>query len=398
MHGPIIGGKGNKAYAIRIAGLENDSYYFQYHKMGKAHTIKEFEKALQMMQIPMFNVVYADKDGNIMYLFNGNVPVREEGDWIFWQRKIDGTRSDLIWSDYHNIDELPKIINPESGFVQNANDAPWTATYPVILNSNNFPSYMSPKLELLPTSFRAQRAINMIKEDSSISFRELVDYKLSTVMEVADRFLDDLLDAVKEYPDSLVNEAASVLIKWDKSTNSDSRGAVLFAKWFDKIEKNMFAVPWSADYPVSTPDGLSHSKTAVTLLADAAREVKDTYGSLDIAWGEVNRFIIGNKEFPGNGGKHDYGIFRTMYFQDREIISKKKKYAYNGDTFVAVVEFGDTVRAEVLLSYGNATQSSNKFIGNQIKLLSENKLRKALLNKVDIINNMAFKESLEINK
>lgn len=397
-HGPIIGQKENKAYAIKVAGFENASYYFQYHEMGKAKDIKEFENALQMMQIPMFNLVYADKDGNIMYLFNGNVPVREEGDWTFWQSNIDGTRSDLIWSDYHNYDDLPKIFNPETGFVQNANDAPWTATYPVLLNSTDFPSYMSPEPQQLATSFRAQRAINMIKEDSSITFRELVDYKLNTGMEVADRFLDDLLEAVKEYPDSLANEAASVLVKWDKSTNSDSRGAILFAKWFDKIDNSMFAIPWSVDNPVSTPDGLSKKKLAVSLLVDAAKEVNDTYGSLDIAWGEVNRFIIGEKEFPGNGGKHDLGVFRTMYFQEREIISKTNNYAFNGDTYVAVVEFGDSVKAEVLLSYGNATQSSHKFQENQLELLSQNKLRTALLTKDDALNNMAFKETLVKNE
>ena len=397
-HGPIIGEKENKAYAIRVAGLDNDSYYFQYHEMGKAREIKEFEKALQMMQIPMFNLVYADKGGNIMYLFNGNVPVRDEGDWLFWRSTIDGTRSDLIWKDYHNYNELPKILNPETGFVQNANDAPWTATYPVMLNSTDFPSYISPEPQQSATSFRAQRAINMIKGDSSISFKELVDYKLNTGMEVADRFLDDLLEAVEEHPDSLANEAASVLMNWDKSTNSDSRGAILFAKWFDKIDNNMFAVPWSADNPVSTPHGLIEKKLAVSLLADAAREVNDTYGSLDIAWGDVNRFIIGKNEFPGNGGKHDLGVFRTMYFQEREIISKTNNYAFNGDTYVAVVEFGDSVRAEVLLSYGNATQSTYKFPGNQLELLSNNKLRNALLTKEEVLNNIAFKEILIRNE
>ncbi len=394
-HGPVIGEKENKAFAIRVAGFENKSYYYQYHKMGKAKNLNEFEDALQMMQIPMFNLVYADKGGNIMYLFNGNVPIRGEGDWTYWSGNIDGTRSSLIWHNYHKLNELPKIINPESGFVQNANDAPWTATYPVILNSKDYPSYISPRPEQLVTSFRAQRAINMIKDNKSISMEELVAYKLNTGMEVADRFLDDLLAAVDEFPDSVAIEAASILEKWDKKTNIDSKGAILFAKWFDKIESDMFAIPWSSEKPVDTPDGLSDKKRAVSLLTEAAIEVNETYGSMDIAWGEINRFIVGKKEYPGNGGHHNYGIFRTMYFRKREIISKNKMYAFNGDTYVAVVEFGDTVSAQALLSYGNATQSANQFNGNQLELLSENKLRKVLLSKDDIKDNMAFKEILK---
>ena len=87
-----------------------------------------------------------------------------------------------------------------------------------------------------------------------------------------------------------------------------------------------------------------------------------------------------------------------MYFQEREIISKTNNYAFNGDTYVAVVEFGDSVRAEVLLSYGNATQSSHKFPENQLELLSQNKLRTALLTKDEALNNMAFKETLVKNE
>lgn len=394
-HGPIIGEKNGKAYAVRIAGMENDSYYYQYHKMGKSKNYNEFDEAVQMMQIPMFNLIYADKDGNIMYLFNGNIPVRGEGDWSFWRNKIDGTRSSLIWNRYHNYKELPKILNPETGFVQNANDAPWTSTYPIILKPEDYPPYFSPAPNQSPTSFRAQRAINMIRDDNSISFDELVNYKLNTEMETAYRFLDDLLDAVDKYPNELAKEAAEILKNWDKSTDRESKGSILFAKWYDKIKRDMFAIPWSPDNPVTTPDGLKNQKEAITLLTEAANEVINSYGSLDIAWGDVYRFRVGENEVPANGGHENYGIFRTMYFQKNDKLSDKKEFAYHGDTYVAVIEFSDTVRANLLLSYGNATEPSGEFMGNQLSLLSENSLRQALLNKKDVLDNISFIEELK---
>ncbi len=392
-HGPIIFEHGDKAYALRIAGLDNDSYFYQYHKMGKSDNFDEFEDALKMMQIPMFNVVYADKAGNIMYLFNGNVPERSEGDWKFWNDKVDGTRSDLIWHSYHDYGDLPKLFNPDTGFVQNANDAPWTATYPLMLNSEDYPAYMSPKPEELPASFRAQRAINLIKDDDSISFEELVDYKLDTGMEVAERFLDDLLAAVEQYPDPVAVEAAAVLRNWDGETNTDSKGAVLFARWIDKLGNDMYAVPWSIENPVTTPDGLKDPEKAVAILVEAADEIDIAYGSMDVAWGNVNRFRVGKIEFPGNGGNHDYGVFRTMYFKAPK--ERNINYAFHGDTYVAVVEFGDNVRAKVLLSYGNSTQTGNRFMGDQLEMLSENQLRDAFLSKEVVLNNLAFKEELK---
>ena len=392
-HGPIIFEHGDKAYALRIAGLDNDSYFYQYHKMGKSDNFDEFEDALKMMQIPMFNVVYADKAGNIMYLFNGNVPERSEGDWKFWNDKVDGTRSDLIWHSYHDYGDLPQLFNPETGFVQNANDAPWTATYPLMLNSGDYPAYMSPEPEELPASFRAQRAINLIKDDDSISFEELVDYKLDTGMEVAERLLDDLLAAVEQYPDPVAVEAAAVLRNWDGETNTDSKGAVLFARWIDKLGNDMYAVPWSIENPVTTPDGLKDPEKAVAILVEAADEIDIAYGSMDVAWGNVNRFRVGKIEFPGNGGNHDYGVFRTMYFKAPK--ERNINYAFHGDTYVAVVEFGDNVRAKVLLSYGNSTQTGNRFMGDQLEMLSENQLRDAFLSKEVVLNNLAFKEELK---
>jgi len=391
-HGPVVGEKANKAYAVRIAGLGNISFAAQYHKMAKATNLQAFEAALKMMQNPMFNVIYADQAGNILYLFNGNVPVRSEGDAAFWYSNIDGTQSKYIWNKYHPYADLPKLINPSTGFVQNANDPPWFSTYPSQLNPKDFPPYMSP----IDMHLRPQRAVNMIKEDASISFDELVAYKLNTGLEAAERFLDDLLAAVKQYPDTTATKAAAVLQQWDKATNADSRGAVLFTKWFDKMKDSMFAIPWNAETPISTPDGLNNPKQAVALLTKSAKEIEKMYGSLDVAWGEVYRFKMGNYDYPANGGPGHYGVFRTMYYQQNK--QNNKNYAYFGDSYVAITEFGDKVKAQVLLSYGNATQPGNKHVGDQLQLLSEKKLRPALLTKEEALRNMEEKEVLTIAK
>ena len=390
-HGPVVGEKNGKAYAVRIAGLENALLGAQYHQMAKAKNWPAFESALKMQQNPMFNVVYADQTGNILYLFNGDVPRRTEGDWNFWQGTVDGTASKYIWSQYHRYAELPKVFNPASGFVQNANDAPWTSTYPPVLKPENFPAYMAPRevMELRP-----QRAVNMIKDDASITFEELVGYKLNTGMEAADRFLDDLLAAVQQHPEPTADKAAAVLKTWDKATNADSRGAVLFAHWFDLLNASMMAVPFNAAQPVATPDGLKDPQGAVALLVKAATEVEKQYGSLDVAWGDVNRFKVGGYEFPANGGSAKYGIFRTIYFQRNP--ANNKNYAFYGDSYVAITEFSPQVKAQVLLSYGNATQPGSKHIGDQLSLLAQKKLRPALLTRAAVLPNTEEKGQLRV--
>jgi acyl-homoserine-lactone acylase len=385
--GPVTGQNETKAYAVRIAGLDNAFLAAQYHKMASAQNWKEFESAVEMMQNPMFNIIYADKEGHIVYLFNGNVPKRAEGDWRFWHQTVDGTQSKYIWSQVHSYEDLPKVIDPATGFVQNANDVPWTCTYPPVLDPQNFPAYMSPQEEM---EWRPQRAVNMIRKDPSITFDELVGYKLNTGMETAYRFLDDLLAAVQKHPDSIALRAAAVLKAWDRSTNTGSKGALLFTHWFDKLNKDDFLKPWNEKEPVTTPSGLKDPERAVALLVSAAKEVQQLYGRLEEPWGNIYRFHVGDQDYPANGGPAQYGIFRTMYFNSRG----SKAYAVGGDTYVAVIEFGTRVRAQVLLSYGNATQPGSKHIGDQLPLLSQKKLRPALLDRREVEKNTEEREIL----
>ncbi|RIV22441.1 acylase [Fibrisoma montanum] len=390
-HGPVMESKDGKPYAFRFAGLDSASPA-QHHYMAKAKNYQEFETAVRKLQLPMFNIIYADQAGNILYLFNGSVPKRSEGDWPFWQGAVDGTASKYIWTETHPYQDLPKVFNPPSGFVQNANDTPWTCTYPIALDPKQFAPYMSP---LIPLRLRPQRSINLIKDDASITFEELVGYKLNTGMEAADRFLDDLLAAVEKHPDTLAVQAVTVLKGWDKATNVDSKGAVLFAAWFDQFNPGMTAVPWDRQHPVTTPDGLKNPQQAVTMLVKAAQQVRQRYGRLDVAWGDVNRFTFNGQDFPGNGGSEQYGIYRTIYFSPEGRDAKQNR-AVAGDSYVAVTEFGDKVRAQVSLSYGNASQPGNKHVADQFNLLSEKKLRPALLDKQDILKNLEEKEELSM--
>jgi acyl-homoserine-lactone acylase len=388
-HGPVVGEKGDMAFAIRIAGMENYDMIKQYHKMCVSRNLREFESALAMLQNPMFNVVYADKEGNILYLFNGNVPVRQEGDFAFWHGTIDGTMSKYIWNKTHPYNDLPRVLNPEGGFLQNCNDPPWFCTWPAALDNSAFPKYMSPQ----GVGWRAQRTMHMVKDKKTLTFDELVGIKLNTELEVADRFLPDLLAAAEEFPGKDVDEAAAVLKKWDRKADSGSRGAVLFGTWWESVRPDIFSRQWSKAEPLTTPAGLKDKKKAVELLAAAARSMKENFGTLDIPLGEVYRFRIGKYDYPANGGPDHFGVFRAMYYAP----DKDKKWrAVAGDTYVAVTEFGDKPKAMVLLSYGNATQPGNKHVGDQLEMLSAKQLRPALLSREEIMKNLESDETLLI--
>ncbi|HEY8915642.1 MAG TPA: acylase [Chitinophaga sp.] len=384
--GPVIMGKNGEAYAVRIAGMERPDMMYQWHQMGAAGNWAQFEAALKLMQLPMFNVMYADDAGNINYFFAGNVPVRAQGNWDFWQQPVDGSKSTYIWQQTHPYKDLPKLHNPSTGFLQNANDPPWTCTYPALLAPASYPSYMASR----NTGLRPQRALNMIRKDSSITYEELIADKYNTGMEAADRYLDELLAAVKQYPDTAATRAAVVLQQWDRATDTASTGALLFTHWFDKLKPGMIRTPFDPAQPVTTPAGLKDPAGAVKLLAAAAAEVQQQYGRLDVPWGSQARMRFNKRNYAGNGGAGHYGIFRVIDYQEDE---DKKYTAYGGDSYVAIVEFSKPLKAQVLLSYGNATQPGNKHLGDQLQLLSQKKLRTPWLQRSEVMEHLEERET-----
>ena len=392
IHGPVVAEKKDKALALRVVGLDHPGMLEEWWDLGRAKELAKFESVLKRMQIPMFNVVYADHKGHIMYLFNGLVPVRAKGDFAYWQGIVPGDTSATLWTKEHAYEDLPKVLDPPSHWLQNTNDPPWSTTYPAALDSKKFPSYMSPHF----LDLRSQRSIRMISTDRRITMDQLIKYKHSSRMELADRLLDQLISATQQFGSENCRAAARVLQAWDRSANADSRGAVLFLFWAREMKilgssSNGFAAPWDEKNPLTTPEGLADPKAAVVALETAAGKVKAAFGALDVAWGEVARLRDGKGDSPSNGGPGSLGIFRVVeYGQTKD----GHLQAGFGDSFVFVVEFSNPVRARVLLTYGNASQSGSPHLGDQLKLFEKQELRPVWRTRKEIEAHLESREAL----
>jgi len=389
LHGPIVNMGKKKALAIRMPGTDRPNAGLQWWRMINSTNFDEFESALKMAQIPFWNVMYADKKGNIFYLFNGLVPKRSEGNWDFWSGRVPGDKSALIWKDVHPYADLPKVKNPTTGWLQNTNDPPWSSTYPFVLKSTDFPSYMSPHY----MGFRNQRSIQMLMEDNSISFEELEKYKLSTHMGLADRILDDLFAAVDQYGTPLSKQAKDVLQRWDRTADDASVGGPLFALWASRMNfwnNSAFKTKWDeTGDPLHTPDGLSDPKAAVQNLDSAATQLQAVFGKLDIPWGQAFRLHRDKFDLPGNGADGELGVFRVVWSRPQ---ADKKYYAGGGDSWVGLIDFGPKPKARVLLSYGNSTQEGDPHNGDQLKLFSEKKMRDAYFDPAEVSKHTTLTE------
>ena len=399
VHGPIVRERSGKALALRIAGLDRINGIEQWWAMGRARNLAEFERALSMLQITGQNTTYADADGHILY-FYGNVPARPRGDVATWAGVVRGDSSSTLWADMMPYASVPRVLDPPSGFVQNANDPPWFATYPVTLDPSKYPAHVAPRG--LP--LRPQRSLRMVMGDSSISYDELIAYKHSTRLELADRVLDDLLSALRENRDpcaasatSLRCESLRALSSWDRNTDATSRGAVLFTTWWDVYVRAVgargpYRVSWSEREPLDGPRGLSNAAIARTALDTAATRIKSRWNDVAVAWGDVYRLQRDNVDIPANGAGGNYGAFRVVSYGAPV---EGKHVAAGGDSYVGVIEFSRPTRARTLIGYGNASQPGSPNRTNQLQLFADKQLREVWRTRAEIERHLASRQRFQ---
>lgn len=410
VHGPVIRRDNGVPIALYVAGLDKPFLLEEVYRMGIARSFAEYHEQAKRLQIPMYNILYADRDGHIEYLFNAALPRRSEGDWAFWNKPVPGNTSRLLPNGILSYEELPKVIDPPSGYVQNSNEPPWDAAWPTMLKPADYPPYVAP----VWTAFRSDRALRMLSEDPKISFDMLLAKKLSTRSEAADRLLPDLFAAVDLNGTPRAKKAAEVLKAWDRQAESDSRGALLFWNWANRFvmpagtpnSTRNFAVPTDVGKPLTTPAGIRDPKGAAEMLDAAAEAVEQQVGALDKPWGEFLRLQINAQsagaasapkrgapldgiDLPGNGGPGAIGIFRVI---TPGPVQNGVSTPVHGDGFTLAVEFSQPPKVKALVSYGDCSQPGCSHHTDQLPLFERKQWRDVWRTRAEVEAHLERKE------
>jgi acyl-homoserine-lactone acylase len=434
VHGPIVAPPNNtnpnKALALRVAGLQQPSVVTQYWRMIQAHNLEEFIDANSALQMPFFNVIYAGRDGHILYVFGGRQPVRNGGDWGTYSGILDGSDPSLLWTRTFKWSALPRAIDPPGGFVANSNNPPWTSTFPQTDTNNpaEFPTYVAPQFMEMRAQNGAGILLDLLKSGKKLTPSQVVSGKESTHMLLADRVLPDLIAAARASRDPIAKQAADALDAWDRNADATSKGAVLFEAWlaivsFDpKLAKDntinfsfphpKFRVGWSAFDPLNTPTGLPLDKSVLKIhvqdLIIAAQQVAATSCAtppcpLDVAWGDVHKIVLATHDGPfqkaiplsndpQSGADDPFGPLRVIFrFQpDPNILHF---LAVSGDGYVQLVEFAkDGAKAQALLGYGNASRPGSTHVTDQLPFFVAKTLRQVFRTRDEVEKHTVSRE------
>lgn len=386
VQGPVFVTKAGATVALRVAGLERPEALKEYWDLGMAKTYDQALAAFRKVQVPTFNIVYGDREGNILYVDNGILPKRKKGDFAYWKGMVPGDTSETLWqdSDVMTFEEIPHVANPKTGFVQNTNDPPWTSTWPQAIHYKDYPSYIAIEG---PLSMRNEQSMHLMADSGKISYEDFIRLKHTTTALLADRMVPEILKVAAGSNDADVQKAASVLKAWDHQYNADSKGALLFEEWVKAFagpsmsnQKN-YAVKWDANDPIETPRGIADASVGVASLKTAAEQAVKLYGAVDRPYGDVSRFHIGDVNIPGNGGFGNLGIFRTITWEKLENGQRKVN---SGETWVSMVEFSTPIKAMGVMSYGESSQPGSKHNNDQLHFVAERKLRTLWVKRPDV--------------
>ena len=386
--GPVIYRNASRAFAVKSSRL--DVRYFEgFYLASKSRSLREWLAAMRKNLVPTSNFTYADADGNILYLWNGRVPVRRDG--VSYDLDVDARGSRDLWKKLHPLDELPSLLNPKSGYVQNANNPPEFVSLRDRIDMARYPTHF----ERGALALRPQLALDLLERSSKMTVSDVIRLKYNTRMLLAERVKSDLLDIVEASPlrdavavgDELL-AAAAVVAAWDGTAAADSEGAVLFQHFWDGYAaavRQPFAQPWSAANPTSTPAGIADHRQAVWQLLAAVRTTRANHGSERVAWGEVNRFRFGSVDLPGDGASGTYGTFRVMRFDRVDGIQRRvagnlgdgRPLAGFGDAWVLLVDFAPPVTGWSVLAYGQTTNPASRHSADQIRIFASHDLRRA---------------------
>jgi acyl-homoserine-lactone acylase len=383
--GPVIERANGKIYVFRAADDLEFRAGEQFLRMMRAHSLAEWKDAMRMRARINSSFTYADRAGNIFYLWNAAIPALPHpsgGDTA----AVPAHRTSDVWTTYVPLDSLPQVLNPKGGYIHNENDAPYYTNVRQPLDPAKYPPYFpAPRLGL-----RSQLAIDLIDNDRRLSLDDVIALKHSYRMLLADRVRDDLVAAVRATnPTGDVAKAIDMIAKWDKTVAPNSRGGTLFETWWRRYlgrggpaaADSAYAQPWTPAAPTSTPRGLRSPARAVEAFTWAVDETKRRYGSFDVAWGDVHRVRRGDVDVPVGGCSSDLGCFRVLTYRDDP---DGKREATGSDGWILAVEFGDEPHAMSVLAYGESPKPDSPYFSDQAAMFAKGQLKPVAWNEHDI--------------
>jgi acyl-homoserine-lactone acylase len=356
VYGPTFKSETGKLYALRAPSYTTIKAAEQYYRMNKARNLTEFKAALSLQGLPLFNIVYADKDDNLLYISNGLYPKRDTS--YNWRLTVPGNTQKTLWTSCHSIAELPQVENPNCGYIFNCNNTPYNATCAAENTLPTLPQYADSRPG---NTNRALRFMELIAGKNQISFTDFKAIKFDNSYPANGKFIESLQPLLAMNPDQYADIAPQIRLmqQWSRQANLDSIAPTYYLIALTRLfeqKKYQGDEPFLFGFSASEKD-----------FADAIRYSKHflerRFKTTDVPLKSVQRYLRSD-------GDQTVAGFADVMMANYAMPYKNGKYKLIfGDTYIHFADFSSEglQRIESLLPF-SLNSAKNKGYADQLDM------------------------------
>ena len=393
-HGPVIAKQGDQWISIQLM-QEPLRALTQSYKRTKSTGFEDFKKVMDLRTNTSNNTVYADDKGNIAYWHGNFIPKRNSS--FDWNSSVDGSNPETDWKGLHPVDEIIHLYNPASGWIQNCNSTPFTASGNSSPDKSKYPTYMAPDAE----NPRGVNADRVLKRESSFTLDKLISAAYDPYLSGFENLVPSLINAyefVAKSDEGLrkkLAEPINLLRQWDKGYSETSVPTTLAIMWGMELGQQIADQIKDGSGQQDIIELMLKTSAAdqVKVFVSVVDQLQLDFGTWKVAWGEINRFqrLTGKINETFDDSKPSIAVASASAFWGslasygaRKYPGTKKMYGNVGNSFVAVVEFGKKVKAKSLLAGGENSNPSSSHFNDQSVMYSKGQFKDVWFYKEDI--------------
>jgi acyl-homoserine-lactone acylase len=380
-HGPVIRAVNGKWVSIRLM-QEPVKALTQSYTRTRQRDYKSYRETMELKANSSNNTIFADADGDIAYFHGNFIPRRDTK--FDWSKPVDGSDPETEWKGLLSVDETPQLLNPKSGWLYNANNWPWSAAGPSSPKREDYPAYVENGGE----SARGLHAIRVLQDMKDFTLDSLIAAAYDSYLTWFEKPIPALIKAWDEAPagplKSKTAEPIALLRKWDLRWGVASVPTSLAVFWGEDLRRRVGGGGRGASASAQEIVARAQPEQLLESLAAASDRLQADFGTWKTPWGEINRFqrLTGDivQPFSDSGPSIPVGFTSSQWgslasFGARAYPGTKKWYGTSGNSFVAVVEFGKTVRAKAVTAGGESGNPASRHFNDEAQRYATGNLR-----------------------
>ena len=381
-HGPVVREANGKWVSFRIM-QEPIKALEQSYLRTKARSYKAYLETMELKANSSNNTIFADADGDIAYFHGNFIPKRDTS--FDWTKPVDGSNPATEWHGILSINETPHLLNPKSGWLYNVNNWPWSAAGASSPKKEDYPAYVENGGE----SARGLHAIRVLENKKDFTLDSLIAAAYDSYLPWFEKTIPALVKAWDEAPSTnplkaKLADQIALLRKWDLRWSATSVPTSLAVFWGEEVRRRLGSDARRGGVAVGDLGNSVSPEQLLESLASASDKLQADFGSWKTPWGDINRFqrLTGDIVQPFNDAGPSIPVAFTSSawgslasFGARAYPGTKKWYGTTGNSFVAVVEFGDRVRARAVTAGGESGHPASPHFNDEAGRYSTGDLR-----------------------